>query len=231
MPHHGFDLVDPGEPTRRPLFQAFARHCIRDIDARGKRAVLCGGTGQYVQAAIDDFAFPKGRPGGKTPSANAGPPMRRTRQPSPVEEALGARSLAPPSSHPNNVRRVVRAFELWRRCQLRRAETAARHRGALRSSRAIRAGRGAKLYLNERIDARVDAMVARRARRRGAGPAGRRIPRRRHAQAIRIQRRSSGAGWEHHARGGRAGHQDGHAPPLRQKPAYVVSAAISASAG
>ena len=60
VPHHGFDLVDPGEPYSAALFQAFARHCIRDIDARGKRAVLCGGTGQYVQAAIDDFAFPKG---------------------------------------------------------------------------------------------------------------------------------------------------------------------------
>ena len=60
VPHHGFDLVDPGEPYSAALFQAFARRCFRDIDARGKRAVLCGGTGQYVQASIDDFVFPKG---------------------------------------------------------------------------------------------------------------------------------------------------------------------------
>ena len=36
VPHHGFDLVDPGEPYSAALFQAFARHCIRDIDPPDK---------------------------------------------------------------------------------------------------------------------------------------------------------------------------------------------------
>ena len=60
VPHHGLDIVDPGEPFSAALFQSFARTCFIDIESRGKRPVLCGGTGFYVRAAIDDYDFPKG---------------------------------------------------------------------------------------------------------------------------------------------------------------------------
>ena len=131
VPHHGFDLVDPGEPYSAALFQAFARHCIRDIDARGKRAVLCGGTGQYVQAAIDDFAFPKGDQV-ENPIRERWTAYAEEHGNQALWEALEARDPASAAViHPNNVRRVVRAFELLE-----------------------------PAILNERIDARVDAMVA-----------------------------------------------------------------------
>ena len=32
VPHHGFDLVDPGQPYSAALFQAYARTCFRAID-------------------------------------------------------------------------------------------------------------------------------------------------------------------------------------------------------
>ena len=60
VPHHGLDLVDPGEPFSAALYQDYARNCFLDIDARGLRSVLCGGTGFYVRAAIDGYDFPKG---------------------------------------------------------------------------------------------------------------------------------------------------------------------------
>lgn len=58
--HHGFDLVDPGEPFSAALFQSYARRCFIDIESRGHRSVLCGGTGFYVRAAIDGYDFPQG---------------------------------------------------------------------------------------------------------------------------------------------------------------------------
>ena len=58
--HHGFDLIDPGEPFSAALFQAYARKCFVDISSRGKRPLLCGGTGFYVRAAIDGYEFPEG---------------------------------------------------------------------------------------------------------------------------------------------------------------------------
>ena len=112
VPHHGFDLVDPGEPYSAALFQAFARRCFRDIDARGKRAVLCGGTGQYVQAAIDDFVFPKGDQV-ENPVRERWTAYAEEHGNQALWEALEARDPASAAViHPNNVRRVVRAFEL-----------------------------------------------------------------------------------------------------------------------
>lgn len=60
VPHFGFDLVDPGQPYSAALFQTYARECFSDIDGRGKLAILAGGTGFYVRAAIDAYEFPKG---------------------------------------------------------------------------------------------------------------------------------------------------------------------------
>ena len=45
VPHHGLDLVDPGEPYSAALFQQHARTCFEDISRAGRRSVLCGGTG------------------------------------------------------------------------------------------------------------------------------------------------------------------------------------------
>lgn len=60
VPHFGFDLVNPGEPYSAALFQEYARTCFYDIQERGKTAILCGGTGFYIRAALDDFQFPSG---------------------------------------------------------------------------------------------------------------------------------------------------------------------------
>ena len=60
VPHHGLDLVDPGEPYSAALFQDYARRCFEAIDARSGRSILAGGTGLYVRAAVDDCDFPQG---------------------------------------------------------------------------------------------------------------------------------------------------------------------------
>ena len=160
VPHHGFDLVDPGEPYSAALFQAFARRCFRDIDARGKRAVLCGGTGQYVQAAIDDFAFPKGDQV-ENPVRERWTAYAEEHGNQALWEALEARDPASAAViHPNNVRRVVRAFELLEEGgsyaeQKQRLATVAPFVPAVQLGLAVEPA-----ILNERIDARVDAMVA-----------------------------------------------------------------------
>lgn len=58
--HWGLDLLEPGEPFSAALFQEYARSAFKDIFNRGKTPILCGGTGFYVRAAIDDYDFPKG---------------------------------------------------------------------------------------------------------------------------------------------------------------------------
>lgn len=50
VPHHLFGFLDPHERYSAARFSADATACIEQIHARGKRAILCGGTGFYIRA-------------------------------------------------------------------------------------------------------------------------------------------------------------------------------------
>lgn len=112
VPHYGLDIVNPGEPYSASLFQTYARTCLGDIASRGKLAILCGGTGFYVRAAIDDYQFPKGE--------QVENPVRQRYLEMAEEE--GAQAVweeldrldheSAQVVHPNNVKRVIRALEM-----------------------------------------------------------------------------------------------------------------------
>ncbi|MEG0775899.1 MAG: tRNA (adenosine(37)-N6)-dimethylallyltransferase MiaA [Raoultibacter sp.] len=159
VPYHGLDICDPGTPYSAALFQNLARRCFVDIERRDKRSVLCGGTGLYVRAAIDDYNFPAGEQLDNTVREHY------TR----VAEAQGAQVLwsmlkaADPASaeviHPNNTRRVIRAFEL-----LAEGKHYSDQQAGLSNIKqeipAIFFGLAVETtLLNQRIDARVDAMI------------------------------------------------------------------------
>lgn len=160
VPHHGFDLVQPGEPYSAALFQAFARDCFASIASRGHRAVLCGGTGLYVRAAIDDYEFPQGDQV-DNPVRDRWTAFAEEHGPQALWEELQHRD--PESAavvHPNNVRRVVRAFEFLAEGrsyaeQKRNLATLGEAVPAVQFGLAV-----TPEVLRERIDARVDAMVA-----------------------------------------------------------------------
>lgn len=48
--HHMIDVAEPAEPFSVARYQEMAEACIDDIHARGKRALLVGGTGLYLRA-------------------------------------------------------------------------------------------------------------------------------------------------------------------------------------
>ncbi|MDQ0756913.1 tRNA (adenosine(37)-N6)-dimethylallyltransferase MiaA [Arthrobacter sp. B3I4] len=58
VPHHLLDILDVTEEASVSDFQQRARAVIADIHARGKRAILAGGSGLYVRAALDLLDFP-----------------------------------------------------------------------------------------------------------------------------------------------------------------------------
>jgi tRNA dimethylallyltransferase len=58
VPHHLLDILDVTEEASVSHFQQQARAIITDIHARGKRAILAGGSGLYVRAALDVLEFP-----------------------------------------------------------------------------------------------------------------------------------------------------------------------------
>jgi tRNA dimethylallyltransferase len=58
VPHHLLDTLDVTEEASVSDFQQQARELIADIHARGRRAILAGGSGLYVRAALDVLEFP-----------------------------------------------------------------------------------------------------------------------------------------------------------------------------
>ncbi|MGO9876554.1 MAG: tRNA (adenosine(37)-N6)-dimethylallyltransferase MiaA [Acidimicrobiia bacterium] len=56
--HHLIDVADPSQEWSVQRTQVGARAAIADIEARGKRAMLVGGTGLYVRAVVDDLQIP-----------------------------------------------------------------------------------------------------------------------------------------------------------------------------
>ena len=108
--HHLVDVAEPTDEWSVARFQHEARVAVADIESRGHRALLVGGTGLYVQAVIDPLTFP---------------PEDRA-----VRDALLARSGTPEgladlyaelqrvdpeaaaSIEPGNTRRIARALEV-----------------------------------------------------------------------------------------------------------------------
>lgn len=105
------DIVNVDEPYSAALFQRDAREHIERLSACGKAAVMCGGTGLYIRAAVDDMVFPSGvvddelrvelQSFAEKHGANAIYQLLEQRDPRAAE-----------CIHPNNTRRVIRALEM-----------------------------------------------------------------------------------------------------------------------
>ena len=152
------DVCDVGDDYSVRLFQRDARACVDALLAEGRTPVLCGGTGLYLDAVIDEMDFPAGRTGSEARERYEA--IARDEGALALHELLRGRD--PKSAeliHPNNVRRVVRALEMLDEG----VSYAAKHEGL----RARRPHYDALLFgitmdrerLYKRIDARVDAMV------------------------------------------------------------------------
>ncbi len=57
IPHHMVDVAAPYEAFSVARYQEMAEECIADIHARGKRALLVGGTGLYLRALRQPMAM------------------------------------------------------------------------------------------------------------------------------------------------------------------------------
>ncbi|MBP6858586.1 MAG: tRNA (adenosine(37)-N6)-dimethylallyltransferase MiaA [Candidatus Pacebacteria bacterium] len=58
VPHHLLDVASPHDRMTAIDWKVLAEKSIADIIARGKLPIICGGTGFYISALIDDLGFP-----------------------------------------------------------------------------------------------------------------------------------------------------------------------------
>ena len=112
LPHHMIDIVPPWEDYSVARYVTEAAQCIAGILSRGKLPIIVGGTGLYIDSLISGRAF----------SARGGGDLRRELEAD--YDTLGGeamllklRKFDPESAarlHPNDKKRVVRAFEVFR---------------------------------------------------------------------------------------------------------------------
>ena len=109
VPHHLLDVWDVRVAANVADYQRLVRRQLLEIAARGRRAVLVGGSGLYVRAALDDLAFPGTddavRARLEAELAEVGPAALHARLAA-VDPAAATAIL------PSNGRRVVRALEV-----------------------------------------------------------------------------------------------------------------------
>lgn len=109
VPHHLLDLVDPDEEFTVAQWQREARAALADIEARGRTALLVGGTGLYLRAVTDDLDIPgryvEARAEVEADLARVGPVALHARLAS-LDPVAAARM------EPTNERRIVRAMEV-----------------------------------------------------------------------------------------------------------------------
>jgi tRNA dimethylallyltransferase len=108
IPHHGIDLVDPDDEMSAGRWAAIARAAARGAHARGRRVILCGGTGLYARA----FS------GGLVPGVGADPRLRaELRERTTAELCRELERIDPEAArriHRNDRVRIERAIEVTR---------------------------------------------------------------------------------------------------------------------
>lgn len=112
IPHYMIDIKDPEDSFSVAEFQESVRKCIREITERGKLPIIVGGTGLYIQSVLFDYRFTD-----EAGDATYREQMEKLALEHGVEYVHKKLQEVDPESaeriHANNVRRVIRALEIF----------------------------------------------------------------------------------------------------------------------
>lgn len=156
IPHHMIDVVEPTEAFSVSDYERLALPIMEDIIARGKVPILCGGTAFYIDALLYERTL-GGAPGDKAVREKYENIAREK-----GKDALFARleEVDPESAavlHPNDVKRVVRALEIY---ELTGRKKSDQHDEKIPRLPYLAVGVNfPRETLYERIDRRVDEMM------------------------------------------------------------------------
>jgi tRNA dimethylallyltransferase len=111
VPHHLLDVLDVTQEASLAAYQKAARAAVEDIRARGRVAIVAGGSGLYVRAVLDALDIPATDPAVRQELERelelAGAAALHDRLS--VVDPVAAQSILP-----TNGRRIVRALEVVR---------------------------------------------------------------------------------------------------------------------
>ncbi len=152
--HHLIDRVDPDQSYTLAEYQADAYAAIETIFAQGKQPLLVGGTGLYIRAVTDGLMIPEVPP---NPDVRA-----ELENQSGAELYAELQQIDPAAASkidPRNVRRTIRALEVYRVTGQRFSELGQMQAPPFAVKRYGLTLPRTELY--RRTDARVDKMIER----------------------------------------------------------------------
>lgn len=155
--HHLLDVADPDEVFTVSRYRTIARKAIDDISARGKVPLLVGGTGLYIRAVTDDLPIPEVPP--RWDLRRSLEDSERDRPGSLHHRLEAVDPDAAARIHPRNVRRLIRALEVFETTGTPISTLQRRATGAVVP--AVRFGLAVdRPVLYSAIDARIDQQIA-----------------------------------------------------------------------
>ncbi|MBU5595047.1 tRNA (adenosine(37)-N6)-dimethylallyltransferase MiaA [Amphibacillus sp. MSJ-3] len=158
IPHHMIDIKEADEPFSVSEFQTSVQKHIEEINKRNKLPIIVGGTGLYIDAVLTGYQF----------SEQKRDPIYQDKIEAEIEKhgidhvyqrLLQVDPTQAKSIHPNNVRRVIRAIEIYDRT----GQTMTEHLASQQKEspyRSVRIGlEMERSLLYDRINQRVDLML------------------------------------------------------------------------
>ncbi len=160
IPHHLMGFVPLTEEYHVARYTEQAHAAIREVAARGKWPLLCGGTGLYIRSVVDNLTYTD------EPSSPACREQLRERYDREGGEAMLAalKEIDPETAarlHPNDAGRIIRAWELYLTTGITMTEQRRRSREKPSPYNAYLLVLDCRdrQVLYDRIDRRVDAML------------------------------------------------------------------------
>lgn len=157
--HHMMDIHDPDEPFSVAEFQERSKALIADISGRGKLPFIVGGTGLYVESLCYGFEFSEqGSDEEFRQQLTLYAEQRGNEALHQKLEAIDAETAQ--RLHPNDVRRVIRALEVYH-CTGRTMSQQLAHQERVPQYQLCMVGLTMdRQLLYKRIEERIDEMLA-----------------------------------------------------------------------
>lgn len=160
VPHHMMDFLDVGTDYSVAQYVRDAHAVIQDIHNRGKLPVVAGGTGLYIDSLISNISFAETVRDDKLRSD-----LEKLAAEKGGEALLNMLEGFDPETartlHPNNIKRIIRAIEVYKTTGKTIAEMRKRSRQTPQIYKACLIGLNFKnrAELYRRIEMRVDLMM------------------------------------------------------------------------
>jgi tRNA dimethylallyltransferase len=159
IPHHLIDIKEPNESFSVAEFQEHAKKLITEISARGKLPIIAGGTGLYVQAVTHDYQFSNAETNWEYRN-QLELEVKKNGIDKLYEQLMSLDPEGAKQIHPNNHRRVIRALEVIKETGMTMGDFQKKQKKDSPYDLALIGLTMERELLYNRINARVDLMIA-----------------------------------------------------------------------